>query len=212
MARRSASSITCARPTCSARSATRCSSIRQEAAPVAELIALSASEGLLPLTHGALTLAGAAPDRITSVLPFKGKEAAVTKALKAAHGLGFPAPGRALAKGDARILWTGRGQAFLLNADPAPLAGLAALTDQTDAWATLRLTGPAADQALARLVPVDLRPAAFGAGSAIRTGLNHMMAVIARVDDGFDIMVFRSMAATAIHELETVMKSLAARG
>ena len=178
---------------------------------MAELIALSATDGLLPLTHGALTLEDAAPDRITSVQPFNGQEAAVDKALKAAHGLGFPAPNRAIAKGAARILWTGRGQAFLLNADPAPLAGLAALTDQTDAWATLRLTGAGADQALARLVPVDLRPAAFGPDSAIRTGLNHMMSVITAVQNGFEVMVFRSMAKTAVHEIETAMKSLAAR-
>lgn len=179
---------------------------------MAELIAISTTDGLLPLTHGALTLEDAAPARITSVQPFNGQEAAVNKTLKAAHGLGFPAPNRAIAKGAARILWTGRGQAFLLNADPTPLAGLAALTDQTDAWATLRLTGVGADQALARLVPVDLRAAVFGPGCAIRTGLGHMMSVIAAVDNGFEIMTFRSMAQTAIHEIETVMKSLAARG
>ena len=40
-------------------------------------------------------------------------------------------------------------------------AAHAALTDQTDGWASLTLTGPHATDALLRLVPLDLRPAAF---------------------------------------------------
>lgn len=179
---------------------------------MAELIATSATEGLLPLTRGPFTLSDAAPERITSVAPFSGKEKAVTAALKKAHGLAFPAPNRGLQKGAARILWTSRGQAFLIDADPAALAGIAALTDQTDAWATLHLEGAGADQVLARLVPVDLRPAAFGPGTVARSQLGHMMSVIARAGDGFDILVFRSMAPTAVHEIDAAMSAVAARG
>ena len=38
------------------------------------------------------------------------------------------------------------------------LGGLAAVTDQSDAWAGLRLAGDAAREVLARLVPLDLGP------------------------------------------------------
>lgn len=178
---------------------------------MAELLATPATAGLVPLTHGPLTLADAAPARITSVAPLAGQGAALDAAL-AAMGLGWPAPNRQIAGPSGRIVWAGAGQAFLLDADPAPLAGLAALTDQTDAWATLRLTGPAVADVLARLMPVDLRPAAFGDGAALRTALGHMMAVVMRAGDGIEIMVFRSMARTAVHELAAAMSAVAARG
>ena len=129
----------------------------------------------------------------------------------AAMGLDFPAPNSALSQGAARIVWTGRGQAFLIDTDPAPLAGLAALTDQSDGWARLRLSGAGADQALARLVPVDLRPASFAPGAALRAPLSHMMAVLIAGPGEIEVMIFRSMLHSAWHEIETAMRALAAR-
>ena len=178
---------------------------------MASLIEKSACDGLLPISIGGLTLTQAPPARIASVAPFNGREKAVVAALKAL-GLAWPAPGRCLAKGDAAILWSGRGQAFLLNGDTAGLAGIAAVTDQTDGWAALRLSGPGHADALARLVPLDLRPAAFPPGSTARSGLGHMMAVFRRLSpDAVEIMVFRSMAATAVHEITVAMQSVTAR-
>ena len=50
----------------------------------------------------------------------------------------------------------------------------------------------------ARLVPLDMRLHAFPVGRAVRSGLNHMNAVILRTGDyDFHLMVFRSMARTA---------------
>jgi sarcosine oxidase gamma subunit len=117
--------------------------------------------GAAPVTHGSVTLAEWALPRITSVMPFQGQDKAVAKALKS-MGLAFPLPGDvAVSKGTGRLIWTGRNQAFLLDADPGPLQGSAALTDQTDGWCGLVLTGAGAVDVLARLVPVDLRPSAF---------------------------------------------------
>jgi len=163
-----------------------------------------------PLTgeaaYAGLRLRPADPGRITSVAPFVGQEANVAKALK---GLGFPAPNRFTKNGAARLVWTGRGQAFLIGAEPAGLAGIAALTDQSDGWACLSLTGPAAAECLMRLIPINLT--ALQPGHAARAPLGHMQSVIMRGDDGFDLLVFRSMARTAWHEIETAMKALAAR-
>ncbi|WP_241559875.1 sarcosine oxidase subunit gamma [Solirhodobacter olei] len=179
---------------------------------MAELLATSPLEGLVPLSAGPFTLSDAGVARITSVAPFAGKEKAVSAALKKAHGLAFPAPNTVISKGEARIVWTGRGQAFLIGADPAPLAGIAALTDQSDGWAVLRLDGPEAERVLARKVAVDLRPAVFGEGAVVRTALGHMMSVILRAGAGFEIFVFRSMAHTAVHEIGEAMRAVAARG
>lgn len=177
---------------------------------MAELIAIPAAEGLLPVEAGGMKLVDAGLGRITSVAPFAGQAHALGKALEG-MGLIWPAPNRVIEEDGARIVWTGVDQAFLIGADPAPLQGLAALTDQGDGWAGLHLEGPGADEALARLVPVDLRPAVFGPGAGVRTQLGHMMCVILRAGEGYDILVFRSMARTAVHEIAEAMERVAAR-
>jgi sarcosine oxidase subunit gamma len=150
---------------------------------------------------------------IWSLAPYRGQAAALSAALEAAHGLSFPAPGAVLSDGGVSIAWSGLDQAFLMGVAPAPaLAVHAALSDQSDGWARLVLDGPAARDVLARLVPIDLSPAACPPGSARRTLLGHMPALIVhRGGDGFDILLFRSMAATAVHELSDVMRMVAAR-
>jgi heterotetrameric sarcosine oxidase gamma subunit len=177
---------------------------------VPELIAKSAFEGQGPLTLGGVTLAEAAVGPITSISVLPGGAKAVAKGLKPL-GLGFPAPNSWSAKAEARIVWTGRDQAFLLGV-AAPAMDGAALTDQTGGWATLTVSGTGAVDALMRLVPLDLRLAAFPVGRAVRAPLNHMSAVLIRTGDyAFDLMVFRSMARTAWHEMEAVLQALAAR-
>jgi sarcosine oxidase subunit gamma len=176
---------------------------------VPELIAKSALDGR-SLTLDGITLAEADPGPITSIAVFPGQAKAVARGLKPL-GLAMPDPNGFAEKKGARIVWTGRDQAFLLGVAPPALEG-AALTDQTDGWATLALTGAALAEVLARLVPIDLRLAAFPVGRVARTQVNHMNAVILRTGDhAVEIMVFRSMARTAWHELETTMHMVSAR-
>ncbi|GHE01386.1 hypothetical protein U879_14920 [Defluviimonas sp. 20V17] len=174
------------------------------------LITTSALQGLVPVRHGALALTDATPARITSVAPFKGREADVAQALKPL-GLRFAAPNQVVEAAAGRCVWTGPGQAFLIDADPAPLTGLAALTDQSDGWVGLRLSGPGAEDALARLIPIDLRPQVFGAGSAARAPVGHMLSVVMRAPEGIEMLLFRSMARAAVHEIGVAMAALAAR-
>jgi heterotetrameric sarcosine oxidase gamma subunit len=161
-----------------------------------------------PLSIGGVTLAEVPMARMTSVAPFNGQDKAIAKALKP-MGLSFPAPGLTVTKGDNELLWTSRGQAFLIGPDPAPLAGLAALTDQSDGWAALTLTGENAPDILARLIPIDTR--AMVPGTTARTMLTHMSLILTRQADGFRLMVFRSMARSAWHEIEDAMRKVAAR-
>lgn len=179
-----------------------------------DLIAKSPCEGLLPLDIGGVTLSEEAPGRMTSLAPCRDAEVALSEALKAAHGMAWPAPNRATGKAGARAVWFGRGRALLIGPDPdATLTRLAALTDQSDAWAVVRIDGGRAEDVLARLVPVDLRAASFKRGHSVRSELAHMMASITRIGNAaFQIMVFRSMAATLVHELKTAMEAVAARG
>ncbi|MES2548996.1 MAG: sarcosine oxidase subunit gamma family protein [Pseudomonadota bacterium] len=174
-----------------------------------ELIAKSALEGR-SLNLGGVSLAEVDVGPITSVAVLPGGAKAVARGLKAL-GLAMPEPNTFVEKKGLRIVWTGREQAFLIGAEPPVLDG-AAVTDQSDGWAVLSLSGPAAADVLARLVPMDLRLAACPVGTGLRSHLNHMNAVILRTGDyAFEIMVFRSMARTAWHELETATHMVAAR-
>ncbi len=163
-----------------------------------------------PFARGGATLALADPGPMTSVAPFPGQETAVNAALQGA-GLGFPAPNRVIEGQGARVVWTGRAQAFVIGVAAPDLTGLAATTDQTDGWVALTLAGPSAADILMRLVPLDLRPGAFPPGHAARSGLNHLPLILWRDATGFTLMTFRSMARTAWHEVETVMDATEAR-
>jgi heterotetrameric sarcosine oxidase gamma subunit len=177
---------------------------------VPELIAKSALEGVEPISLGGLVLAEAAVGPITSIAVLTGGGKAVAKGLKPL-GLAMPAPNTFAEKAGARIVWTGRDQAFLIGVEPPALEG-AAVTDQSDGWAVLDLSGVAAVDVLARLVPLDLRLTAFPVGRAVRSQVNHMNAILLRTGDyAFGIMVFRSMARSAWHEIAAAMEAVAAR-
>lgn len=179
-----------------------------------ELVATTPCAGLLPLEIGDVVAAEVDLGQLTSIAPLSGKIAATSEALKSAHGMAFPAPNRSTGKEGARAIWFGREMALLAGpaCDPA-LAASAALTDQTDAWATVTLTGASAEDVLARLVPVDLRAAGFKRGHSVRTLVKHMNASVTRLGpQSFLILVFRSMAQTLAHDLKEAMEAVAARG
>jgi sarcosine oxidase subunit gamma len=181
---------------------------------VAELITRTPAQGLVPVAAPGALLTEAAPAPIWSVAPFRGQGAALSAALERAHGLPLPAPGTMHAKGALRVAWAGRDMAFLMGATPdAALAAHAALTDQSDGWAHLVLEGSAARDVLARLVPIDLAPVSCPAGAARRTLLGHMAALILHPGgDRFEMLVFRSMAGSAVQDLTRAMRAVAARG
>jgi heterotetrameric sarcosine oxidase gamma subunit len=179
---------------------------------VPELIAKSPLSGTDPIMIGGLRLSERVLGPITSVAIYPGQDKVVTKALRSS-GLAFPAPNTFATAGDATLVWIGRKQAFLIGiaAKADDLRG-AAQTDQSDGWAGLRIEGPTAADALMRLYPLDLRLQSFPQGGCARAPLNHMHSVLLRTAPyAFDVLVFRSMALTAWHEVEAAMKTLSAR-
>jgi sarcosine oxidase subunit gamma len=177
-----------------------------------KLEAVSPLAGLLPLKIGKVVAEEIVFEAITSVSPFAGKDAAVSKALKQQVGAVLPEPGAMSGAADRRIVWAGRHQFMVLGAALEPISG-AAMTDQTDAWACAALEGPGARDVLARLVPIDLRDGAFPEGAAARTLVGHMPCVLMRSGaERYEIMVFRSMARTLAHDLKEAMESVAALG
>ena len=179
-----------------------------------ELIAKTPCDGLLPLNIGSTTLSEDDPGVMTSIAAFKGQGKNLSTALKKAHGMALPAPNRTTGKAGGRAVWFGHGMILLQGAKAdKSLAKHAALTDQSDGWAVVRLTGTGARDVLARLTPVDLRDSVFKRGHTARTELAHMMASITRMGaQSWQIMVFRGFAATLVHDLRRAMLSVAARG
>ena len=177
-----------------------------------DLTAKSACAGLLPRTVGGVSVTEARPGPITALLPRKGARDALDAALRAAHGVGWPAPGEVVHSGTVAVLWTGLDQAMLVGVAPDPaLATHAGLSDQSDAWAVVDVTGPDAGAALARLVPVDLRPAALPVGRTVRTLLGHLNVSITPFERGWRVMAFRSMADSLVHDLAEAAETVAGR-
>jgi sarcosine oxidase subunit gamma len=161
----------------------------------------------MPEMPGSSRLEALPPVRILSIAPYPGQDGATARRLGA-----FPAPGEIHALGDSRLVWAGRGMAFLFAPGEGQgdgLANVAAVTDQSDGWAGLRLSGPDAAEVLARLVPLDL--AQMPARSSARSLLNHLPLLLIREDDSFELWSYRSMAGTLLHEVATAMRGVAAR-
>jgi len=177
-----------------------------EGAHVAKLIALSPCNDLLPLEIGDVVVSEVSVDRLTSVAPFKGKNKAVSDSLKAQVGATLPAANRR----SGAVTWFGHG--VWLVAGSAALDGIAAVTEQSDAWAVVHIEGPSVEDVLARLVPVDLRSHVFKKNHVAKTMLGHMSITLTRVGSQcFEVMVMRSMAATLVHDLEVAMRGVASR-
>ncbi|WP_299281106.1 sarcosine oxidase subunit gamma family protein [uncultured Tateyamaria sp.] len=180
---------------------------------MAELIAKTPFDGMAPVTHGSVTLREVDLGVLTSIAPLKGQGKAAAAAFKEAHGIAWPAPNRATGKEGGRAIWFGRETVLLAGPHvDARLAEHAALTDQSDGWSAVELSGADVEDVLARLIPVDLSAATFKRGHTARSQVQHMNGSITRTGaDTFLILVFRSMAGTLRHDLERAMASVATR-
>ena len=181
-----------------------------------ELAIRSPFEGLdLPLAIGDARLAELPRAPIRVIAPYRGREAAVSEALRATLGSGLPQIGRTVPLAGGRLIWAGARQWMLTGpaaeaAVPA-LAGLAAVTDQSDGWAAMRLEGRDARAVLARLLPLDLDAASFPEGTAARSLLRHVACLLVAAGEGWEIRVPRSFARTAVQDIADAMRSLAGR-
>ena len=85
------------------------------------------------------------------------------------------------------------------------LSNRVAMTDQSDAWVTLQLTGPLIHFTLERICPIDCSSSAMPIGTTARTMIGHLGVIILRRSDDengnpiFWIMSARSSAASFLH-------------
>lgn len=166
----------------------------------------SDAKGLAIGARDALTLA--------SICAAKGKREALAATVRDTYGLELPIlPARVEGNGIA-IMWSGPDQWIAvaertngrdLERELKPLlAGLAAVTDQTDARSILRISGPRAREVLAKGVPIDLHPRVFGPGSVAITHASHIGVIMWQLDAAptYELAVFRSFAQSLADWLE----------
>ena len=111
-----------------------------------------------------------------------------------------------------RALWFGQHTLLVGPKPDRKLSKFGVLTDQSDAWVTLRMSGDLIEDALMGLCPVDLRMKEFKRGNVVRTSMNHVNVTLHRIGaDKIDLYGFRSMAQTIFHELKSSLTTINAR-
>ncbi len=164
-------------------------------------IALRAAPACLAeaLQQGDAVVALAPPRSMASIALYGNELTALLDVL----GGTLPLPGRQLTVDGVRYLWSGPASWLALapNDDPdfaaklaVRLAGRAAVTEQSDGRAILRVQGAAARVALTKLLPIDLHPGVFTEGSTALTLAGHINVQIWRTENMFELACFRSFA------------------
>lgn len=132
--------------------------------------------------------------------------------------LTLPGPGKWVRQGSVSAFWIGQGQ-WIIEAEDraetdfaAELAGLCpscSVTEQTDGFAVFEIDSDAGEGPLVALMQklVNLDLSTFDAGSATRTGMDHMSVfVIRRAPDRLAVLGTRSAAESLWHVIETAIR------
>ncbi len=149
-------------------------------------------------------------DLTSLAIPHKGATKLKT-AIKNGLSLSMPTPMKSTADAKSRLLMTQPDQIFAMtprskHAESTirkAIGDTAYITDQTDAWVVLELSGPSSRTALERICQLDLHPDVFKKNQMARTTMEHMGSMIIRTDnDTFILMSASSSAASFLHAVE----------
>lgn len=142
----------------------------------------------------------------------KGRVDDLAAAVRSRYGLELPTTPTRVEEGGLAFIWSGLGQWLVVAEDGRDLArelaeaagAFAAVSDQSDGLAVLRVAGPHARDALIKGVGLDLHPRAFGPGDAAVTVIAHIGAQLWQLDDGptYEIAIYRSFAGSLWRWLE----------
>lgn len=136
----------------------------------------------------------------------KGQRHALMEHIARLFGLNLPERPAIAAHAGVCAVWAGPGQWLLVASDGTgrdlerelrnPLEGLAAVADQSDSRAVVRVAGPQAKDVLAKGIPLDLHPRSFKVGDAAITHAAHIGVLMWRPldDNGFIICCASSYA------------------
>lgn len=145
---------------------------------------------------------------LATLIAVPGEAAALSQAVEGRLGIALPTTPKIVPGASHDAIWSGPDQWLLRAAARDGFGSLmeafsaqAAVSDQSDARAALRLSGPHVRDVLAKGVMLDLHHAAFAVGDTALTSIAHIGVHLWRLADGpdgsvFEIMVARSMVGS----------------
>ncbi len=170
-------------------------------------------------TIGALTITERPDVALASVAVRRGRDDAFAEAARDLIGAPWPEAAMSSGSGPVRAFWTAPGQwmveaPFATHEDiaarlKARLVEAASVTEQTDGWVVLDVSGPTVNGLFARLCPLDLEVLPNGATN--RTLLHHMGCFVLVRAAGTLVTVLgpRSSAGSLHHALTEAAHSIA---
>lgn len=142
---------------------------------------------------------------LATVIVADGQTDALRALVSERYGWELPERGKCQVSRERGLVWSAPGQ-WLAVAEtrdalrelPDVFRGIAAVTDQSDGRAVVRVSGPNARTLLEKGVAVDLHPRAFQAGRTAVTSISHIGAQLWQLDDAptYDVAVARSFAGS----------------
>jgi sarcosine oxidase subunit gamma len=162
---------------------------------------------------------------MVSVAPLAGSQAAFQTAIAKLFKTGSPKPSATMAldqsgKSSCILMPSAQNQWFFCFDDDGTnpidaakalfgtsLSNQMAMTDQSDSWVILALSGLHSRQTLARICPIDCSASAMPIGTTARTSMEHLGAIITRrPGEGnhqpcFWLLSARSSAASFLHAI-----------
>ena len=188
--------------------------------PTIKLTATSQLDSHRTIVDGA-SLVEVSPRSIVSVSPFTGNEAEFNTAIDKLFNCAYPSATKAFqlsGKNACVLLPSAHGQWFLCFDDEVPdpvaaandllgkmISNQVAMTNQSDAWVILALSGPLIYHTLERICPIDCSSPTMPIGTTARTVINHIGTIVLRRPDDnlgdpcFWLMSARSSAASFLH-------------
>lgn len=149
---------------------------------------------------------------LARVIARKGRADDLAAAVRSRYALDLPTTPKRVEQGGLAFIWSGPGQWLAVAEDRRDLArelaetigAFAAVSDQSDGLAVLRISGPRARDALIKGVGLDLHPRAFAPGDAAVTVIAHVGAQLWQLDDqpSYEIAIYRSFAGSLWRWLE----------
>ncbi len=147
--------------------------------------------------------------KLLSIAAASDQQTVASGELKAHCGLSWPAITQSTSSSDTHCLGLQSEQVFLLSLhndkDHATLAKKLAektvVTDQSDSWVTLEISGLRTLDVLERICPIDLNEGTFSVGSVARTTMEHLNVIIFRQKQSYILLSARSSATSFLHSL-----------
>ena len=157
--------------------------------------------------------------KVSVAIPLGGEQA-VDKILANLFGVAIPATGESVFSDDknARVIRLGKDQLFVLlfdkQSDPrstlaAKFGDVAYLTDQSDSWVGLEISGAKVRQVLERICMVNLHPDVFRVDHIARTMMEHLGVLLIRNgEDSYQLMSASSSAKSFLHAVTTSIRNV----